>query len=141
MSNKVKRIKDDLEEERNKQLFNLQNTFPGSIVVTIGLLSGHTKEDEFLGVFQEFERVVTNTKEEELKIQDLFEIARACWGNPEIDTDDVVLITDPQNVFSPMVTFLVDGVPMILRRDGIPLGVVAEAIKGNEERAAVEFLF
>lgn len=136
MSSKVKKIRENVEADKKLKLYTLYGTLVGSVIVTLGKLVNKT-EDEMLKDFAYY------SKDEDLfkckNIKEVCEYIKRDYGVPEEYEDNIVLIYDEKNVYTPVVTIMdEDGVVYPLDRDGNAIGVLAHL--GSED-VKVEYIY
>lgn len=124
MSNRVKKIKENVEADKKLKLYTLYGTLVGSVIVTLGKLVNKT-EDEMLEDFAYY------SKDEDLfkckNIKEVCEYIKRDYGVPEEYEDSIVLIYDKNDKFTPIVTIVdEDGTVYPLDRYGTYLGVLAQ---------------
>lgn len=143
MSNTVKRLEKTVKEttallELNEKL-ELETTLAGSIVTTIGILSGKTRKE----IYEDFKdlKETLSTKKCDMSIEDLVEYVYGTYGKcNRVMLADLVLVTDDNGIYTPLVTFIRDQVLMPLSPDGIPLGAIGLAREGRDN-ISVEYIF
>lgn len=124
MSNKISKIRENVKAEENLKKYTLYGSIFGSIIVTVGKLSGKT-EDELISDFARF------SKDEELakskNIKEVCDYIIKDYKMPEEYKKYIVLCYDENNRYTPLVT-LVDeeGYVQPLDRNGTYLGVLAQ---------------
>lgn len=129
MSSKVKKIRESVEADKKLKLYTLYGTLVGSVIVTFGKLVGKT-EEEMLEDFAYY------SKDEELfkckNIKEVCDYIKKEYGVVEDYEDNIVLIYDEKNVYTPVVTIMdEDGIVYPLDRDGTAIGVLAHL--GSED--------
>lgn len=122
MSNQVKKIEKEMKKTENVKKYELYGSVLGSAIATIGKLSGKTEKE----IISEFDK---------LKNDDLFSqsknVLEACnFLLKYFDTDEkyknnIILVYDDKNRFTPMVTLEVDNQILGLDPKGTPFGVLA----------------
>lgn len=122
MSNQVKKIEKEMKKTENVKKYELYGSVLGSAIATIGKLSGKTEKE----IISEFDK---------LKNDDLFSqsknVLEACnFLLKYFDTDEkyknnIILVYDDKNRFTPMVTLEVDNQILGLDPEGTSFGVLA----------------
>lgn len=124
MSNKVSKIRESAESDRKLKEYTLYGSLVGSIIVTIGKLSGKTEND----MISDFARF---SKDEELakskNITEVVDYIIKDFKMPEEYKKYIILCYDENNRYTPIVT-LVDeeGYVQPLDRNGNYLGILAQ---------------
>lgn len=124
MSNRVKSIREAVESDRKLKEYTLYGSLIGSIIVTIGKLSGKNEND----MISDFARF---SKDEELakskNILDVVDYITSDYKMPEEYKKYIVLCYDEKNRYTPIVTVVDDeGYVQPLDRDGNYLGILAQ---------------
>ena len=124
MSNKVSKIRESAESDRKLKEYTLYGSLIGSVIVTIGKLSGKTEND----MISDFARF---SKDEELakskNITEVVDYIIKDFKMPEEYKKYIVLCYDEDNRYTPIVTLIDDdGYVQPLDRDGNYLGVLAQ---------------
>lgn len=122
MSNQVKKIEKEMKKTENVKKYELYGSVLGSAIATIGKLSGKTEKE----IISEFDK---------LKNDDLFSqsknILEACnfllkyFNTDEKYKNNIILVYDDKNRFTPMVTLEVDNQILGLDPEGTSFGVLA----------------
>lgn len=122
MSNQVKKIEKEMKKTENVKKYKLYGSVLGSAIATIGKLSGKTEKE----IISEFDK---------LKNDDLFSQSRnileACdyllkyFDTNEKYKDNIILVYDEKNRFTPIVTLEVDNQILGLDPEGTPFGILA----------------
>ena len=122
MSNKVKKIEKEMKKTENVKKYELYGSVLGSAIATIGKLSGKTEKE----IISEFDK---------LKNDDLFSqsknILESCnyllkyFDTDEKYKDNIILVYDEKNRFTPIVTLEVDNQILGLDPEGTPFGILA----------------
>ena len=124
MSSTLRKIKKNVEAENNLKKYTLYGTLIGSVIVTVGKLSGKT-EDELISDFARF------SKDEKLalcnNIKEVCDYIIADYKMPEVYKNNIVLCYDEKGIYTPIVT-LVDseGIVQPLDRNGTYIGVLSK---------------
>ena len=124
MSNKVSKIRETAEADRKLKEYTLYGSLIGSVIVTIGKLSGKNEND----MISDFARFY---KDEELaKSKNILEVVDyiiSDYKMPEKYKNYIVLCYDEKNRYTPIVTLVDDeGYVQPLDRDGNYLGILAQ---------------
>ncbi len=123
MSNSVKKIRENAKAEENLKKYTLYGSVFGSVIVTVGKLSGK-KEDELISDFARF------SKDENLalckNIKEVCDYIIAEYKMPEDYKKYIVLCYDEEGKYTPIVTVVDDeGYVQPLDRDGAYIGILA----------------
>lgn len=123
MSNQVKKIKENAKAEENLKKYTLYGSVFGSVIVTVGKLSGK-KENELISDFARF------SKDENLalckNIKEVCDYIIADYKMPEEYKKYIVLCYDEEGKYTPIVTIVDDeGYVQPLDRDGAYIGILA----------------
>lgn len=124
MSNRVSKIRETAESDRKLKEYTLYGSLIGSVIVTIGKLSGKNEND----MISDFARF---SKDEELakskNILDVVDYIISDYKMPEEYKKYIVLCYDDENKYTPIVTVVDDeGYVQPLDRDGNYLGILAQ---------------
>ena len=124
MSNKVSKIKNNVENEKRLKEYTLYGSLIGSVIVSIGKLVGKSESD----MISDFARF---SKDEELykcgNIKEVCEYIINDYKMPDDYKKYIVLCYDEENRYTPLVTVVDDeGYVQPLDRDGNYLGVLAK---------------
>lgn len=124
MSSTLRKIKKNVEAENNLKKYTLYGTLIGSVIVTIGKLSGKT-EEELISDFARF------SKDEKLALCN--NIKAVCdyiindYKMPEDYKKYIVLCYDEKGIYTPIVTLVDgDGIVQPLDRNGTYIGVLSK---------------
>lgn len=146
MSSKAKKLEISAEEQRNADIIALYGTLIGTIVATVGVLN-EVEVDDQIKYFKELSKKldkIPNT---------IIGITNYVWN--EIGKTEniplranVVLLTDDENIRSPMVTFVTGNdeigyTVMPLSKNGFAVGLIGLARDQNKERPniGIEWLY
>lgn len=146
MSSKLSKIKEQVEENSHKDELVLYSTLLGTIVATVGVLN-EVEVDDQIKYFKELSKKldkIPNT---------IIGITNYVWN--EIGKTEniplranVVLLTDDENIRSPMVTFVTGNdeigyTVMPLSKNGFAVGLIGLARDQNKERPniGIEWLY
>ena len=100
MSNRVKKIVKEAQENKNQNVYHMCNCTAGSAICTIGKLAGK-KEEEILVSFNTLRKdssVKVNT------IRELCDYLIGYFGMDEKYKENIVLVYDERNIMTPLVT-------------------------------------
>ena len=100
MSNRVKKIIKEAQENKNQNVYHMCNCTAGSAICTIGKLAGK-KEEEVLESFNAIRKdhsVKVNT------IRELCDYLIDYFGMDEKYKENIVLVYDERNIMTPLVT-------------------------------------
>lgn len=100
MSNRVKKIVKEVQENKNQNVYHMCNCTAGSAICTIGKLAGK-KEEEILEAFNALRKdfsVKVNT------IRELCDYLIGYFGMKEEYKENLVLVYDERNIMTPLVT-------------------------------------
>lgn len=123
MSNQTKKIRENAKAEENLKKYTLYGSVFGSVIVTVGKLSGKT-EDELISDFARF------SKDENLalckNIKEVCDYIIADYKMPEEYKKYIVLCYDEEGKYTPIVTVVDDeGYVQPLDRNGTYIGILA----------------
>ena len=124
MSSRVNKIREIAESDRKLKEYTLYGSLIGSVIVTIGKLSGKTEND----MISDFARF---SKDEELaKSKNILEVVDYIISDYKMSEEYkkyIVLCYDEKNRYTPIVTLVDDdGYIQPLDRDGNYLGILAQ---------------
>lgn len=124
MSSRVNKIKENVKAEENLKKYTLYGSMIGSIIVTIGKLSGKT-ENELISDFARF------SKDENLalckNIKEVCDYIIADYKMSEDYKKYIVLCYDEKGIYTPIVTLVDDeGYVQPLDRNGTYIGILAQ---------------
>lgn len=124
MSSRVNKIKENAKAEENLKKYTLYGSMIGSVIVTIGKLSGK-KENELIDDFARF------SKDEKLalcqNIKEVCDYIIADYKMPEDYKKYIVLCYDEKGIYTPIVTLIDDeGYVQPLDRNGTYIGILAQ---------------
>ena len=146
MSSKANRIEKNAKEQHNMDMLALYGTLVGTIVATVGVLNNVEVEDQ-LKYFKKLEShpdMLPNT---------IKELCDFVWNNIGKTENiplraNMVLLTDDENIRSPMVTFVTGNDEtgydvMPLGKNGFAVGLIGLARDQNKERPniGIEWLY
>ena len=135
MSNQVKKIEKEMKKTENVKKYELYGSVLGSAIATIGKLSGKTEKE----IISEFDK---------LKNDDLFSqsknVLEACnfllkyFNTDEKYKNNIILVYDDKNRFTPMVTLEVDNQILGLDPEGTSFGVLAHL---DDDHVFYEYIY
>ena len=140
MSSKAKKISEELVKAKHLELYT---TLPGSIIASIGMLSGVSVEDQlkYFEVLKKWISKLDNDKETVTVIDIFNHVANEIGKLQKEWLSKYILIFDKNNILTPLVTIVDDnGNPLPLTPEGFYYGVMQYAIEGREN-IDYEFLF
>lgn len=140
MSSKSRKISKELVKAKHLELYT---TLPGSIIASIGMLSGVPIEEQ-LKYFEVLKKWISKLDKEKdtVTVIDIFNHVSNEIGKLQKEwRSKYILIFDKNNVLTPLVTIVDDdGNPLPLTPEGFYYGVMQYAIEGREN-IDYEFLF
>lgn len=139
MSSKTKKLSENLVKAKHLKLYT---TLPGSIIASIGMLSGVSIEEQ-LKYFEVLKNWVDKqSKETPISVIDIFNHVANEIGKLQKEwRSKYILVFDKNNILTPLVTIVDDsGNPLPLTPEGFYYGVMQYAIEGREN-IDYEFLF
>lgn len=135
MSSVAKRMEKNVEANKKFRTYALYGTVIGSCIVTIGKLVGKTEED----LIKDFDMFSKNTNPL-WNCKTIEEVCDYLINFYKVDKDkykeNIVLVYDEDNVFTPIVTLKVDGIILPLDPSGMTLGIL-----NHPDVAVVEYVF
>lgn len=140
MSSPVKKIKVNMKEQKKKEEALLYTTPIGTIVSTVGILNGKTEKENL-----NYMKKLIKKQEEKAEFPNtIIDIVNYVWddygkGDHSLRAD-TVLLTDTDNIRSPMVTFINEDQLMPLSPEGLAYGILGCALEGREN-VNIEYLY
>lgn len=140
MSNIVKKIKANMKTQKKKEDALLYTTPIGTIVSTVGILNGKTEKENVA-----YMKKLIKEQEENVKFPNtIIDIVNYVWedygkGNHSLRAD-MVLLTDTDNIRSPMISFINNEQIMPLSPEGLAYGILGCALEGREN-VNIEYLY
>lgn len=122
MSSTAKKLEKSVKRTENVKKYELYGSLLGSCIATIGKLSGKTEKE----VISEFYKLKNDAEFSQSK-----NVLEACdyllkyFDTDEKYKDNIILVYDEKNRFTPMVTLEVDNQILGLDPEGTPFGVLA----------------
>ena len=135
MSSKAKKIANNIEETLAYKKYEMYGSLFGSILVSVGKLSGITEEK----LLEDFEMFKTDDGVSACKnIQEITDYIIHFYGMPDDYRDHLVLVHDKRDIYTPVVTIEEDGYILPLAPEGIHMGILQQV--GNDY-IEVEYIF
>lgn len=138
MSNRVKKIVKEVQENKNQNVYHMCNCTAGSAICTIGKLAGK-KEEEVLESFNALRKdhsVKVNT------IRELCDYLIGYFGMKEEYKDNLVLVYDERNIMTPLVTVEYNtpegNIIYPISSDGNYTGILANL---DKEWVSIEYIY
>ena len=135
MSNKISKIKENVEAGRRLKSYTLYGSLIGSVIVSIGKIVNKT-EDEMIEDFAKL------SKDEELykcnNVKEVCDYVAKYYGLCEEYKKNLVLVYDTRNMYTPVVTLCVDDTVLPLDKNGSYMGVLS---KIGEDYIEVEDIY
>ena len=128
MSSTVKKIEKSVKRTENVKKYELYGSLLGSCIVSIGKLSGKTEKD----LLQKFDILKKDAAFAQSK-----NVIEACdyliryFEMDEKYKDNLILVYDEDNVYTPLVTLEIDGQILALDPNNTPLGILAHLDKDS----------
>jgi len=122
MSNKIKKISENVLARQNYKKYVLYGSLAGSCIVTIGKLA-EKNENELIA---EFDKLKDN--KDFSKCNNIQEVCDWLFSYFKVDEqykNNIVLVYDENERYTPMVTLEVDGTILPLDPNGVSLGVIS----------------
>lgn len=138
MSSKAKKIEEQAKEQRHTEELMLESTLLGTIVLSIGVLN-KVGYEECLKYFKKTTENVASLP------NTIIEIANYVWNDLGKDENkplraNLVLLTDTEEVRSPMVGIVLNGEVVPITPNGISYGIMVLAREGRPNVDA-EYLY
>lgn len=140
MSSKVKKISENLVKAKHLELYT---TLPGSIIASIGMLSGVSIEDQlkYFEVLKSWVNEQANANKNVTVIDIFNHVANEIGKLQKEWRSKYILVFDKNDILTPLVTVIDDdGKILPLTPEGFYYGVMQYAIEGREN-IDYEFLF
>ena len=138
MSNRVKKIVKEAQENKNQNVYHMCNCTAGSAICTIGKLAGK-KEEEVLESFNAIRKdhsVKVNT------IRELCDYLIGYFGMKEEYKENIVLVYDERNIMTPLVTVEYNtpegNILYPISSDGNYTGILANL---DKEWVSIEYIY
>lgn len=140
MSNRIKHMSKKVIKAKHLELYT---TLPGSIIASIGMLSGVSIEDQlkYFEVLKSWVNEQANANKNVTVIDIFNHVANEIGKLQKEWRSKYILVFDKNNILTPLVTIVDDdGNPLPLTPEGFYYGVMQYAIEGREN-IDYEFLF
>ena len=140
MSSKVKKISENLVKAKHLELYT---TLPGSIIASIGMLSGVSIEDQlkYFEVLKSWVNEQANANKNVTVIDIFNHVANEIGKLQKEWRSKYILVFDKNDILTPLVTVIDDdGNILPLTPEGFYYGVMQYAIEGRDN-IDYEFLF
>ena len=135
MSSKAKKIEEQAENYGKMKKYTMYGTVIGSCIVTIGKLAKKTEED-LVKDFDDF----SDNKNPLWKCKTIKEVCDYLIDFYKVDKDkykdNIVLVYDEGNVYTPIVTLEIDDTILPLDPNGMTLGIL-----NHLDAAVVEYVY
>ena len=138
MSNRVKKIVKEAQENKNQNVYHMCNCTAGSAICTIGKLAGK-KEEEILvsfNVLRKDHSIKVNT------IRELHDYLISYFGMKEEYKENIVLVYDERNIMTPLVTVEYNtpegNILYPISSDGNYTGILANL---DKEWVSIEYIY
>ena len=138
MSNRVKKIVKEAQENKNQNVYHMCNCTAGSAICTIGKLAGK-KEEEVLVSFNALRKdhsIKVNT------IRELCDYLIGYFGMKEEYKENLVLVYDERNIMTPLVTVEYNtpegNILYPISSDGNYTGILANL---DKEWVSIEYIY
>ena len=138
MSNRVKKIVKEAQENKNQNVYHMCNCTAGSAICTIGKLAGK-KEEEILvsfNVLRKDHSIKVNT------IRELCDYLIGYFGMKEEYKENIVLVYDERNIMTPLVTVEYNtpegNILYPISSDGNYTGILANL---DKEWVSIEYIY
>lgn len=134
MSNKIKKIRENVEANNKLKTYTLYGTVVGSCIVTIGKLAKKTEEDliKDFDMFSDNTNPLWNCK----TIKEVCDYLIKFYDVLDDYKENIVLVYDEDNVYTPIVTLEVDNNILPLDPSGMTLGIL-----NHLDKAVVEYIY
>lgn len=139
MSNRISKIKENVENHERQVRFDCDNCLIGSVMLSVGKLAGKRDKD----IYHDFENILSKLpKQDEWSIYTLCEWFCKFYRLKYEHKKRLVLVYDKENVLTPLVTIMTDdnetGEPKLwpIASDGTLTGILA-----HSERLGYELIY
>lgn len=134
MSSRIKKIQNNIENTKKVQLYKLYNTVIGSCIITIGKLAQKTEEDlvKDFDMFSDNTNPLWNCK----TIKEVCDYLIKFYDVKDDYKENIVLVYDEDNVYTPIVTLEIDDSILPLDPNGMTLGIL-----NHLDKAVVEYVY
>lgn len=122
MSNKISKIRENAKARQNYKKYVLYGSTAGSCIVSVGKLAGKTENE----LVKEFDKLKNN--EDFSKCNNIQEVCDWLFDYFKADEqykNNIVLVYDEDERYTPLVTLMVDDTILPLDPDGKSLGVIS----------------
>jgi hypothetical protein len=136
MSNRVKKISENAKARQNYKKYVLYGSTAGSCIVTIGKLAGKTENE----LVAEFDKLKNN--DDFSKCNNIQEVCDWLIDYFKVDEqykNNIVLVYDEDERYTPMVTLEVDGTILPLDPAGTSLGILS--MIGVKDNIIYEYVY
>ena len=134
MSSKVKKLEKQAENYYKMKKYTMYGTVIGSAIVTIGKLAQKTEEEllKDFDMFSDNKNPLWNCK----TIKEVCDYLIKFYDVSDDYKENIVLVYDEDNVYTPIVTLEVDGAILPLDPSGMTLGIL-----NHLDKAVVEYIY
>lgn len=136
MSNKAKKLANEIKMNNKLKELALNTTLPGTIVLTAAILSGHTFDEaqEYFNNMEKLKRFLPKTT---------FEMVDKVFNDFNVSKEgraQAIMLFDMNNVRPPMVSYVINDEVMPLHYKGYTYGLINDARKAKDN-VAIEYLY
>ena len=134
MSSKAKRIEEQAESYGKMKKYAMYGTVIGSCIVSIGKLAKKTEEEliKDFDMFSDNKNPLWNCK----TIKEVCDYLIKFYDVLDNYKENIVLVYDEDNVYTPIVTLEIDGTILPLDPNGMTLGIL-----NHLDQAVVEYIY
>ena len=134
MSSKAKKLENQAENYGKMKKYTMYGTVIGSAIVTIGKLAQKTEEEliKDFDMFSDNKNPLWNCK----TIKEVCDYLIKFYDVSDDYKENIVLVYDEDNVYTPIVTLEVDGAILPLDPSGMTLGIL-----NHLDKAVVEYIY
>ena len=142
MSNRASKLQETIKQKKAKEDLELYATLPGSIITSIGILSG-TNRETIRENFVDFKKKFKSLENKDWTVEKLVEYAYNQYGNCSRSLlGNLVLLVDTRGFYTPLVAIIKDDEVMPLDPKGLAFGVIGMARSPeHSELVEVEYVF
>lgn len=132
MSNKITKAQETIKQNKAKEDLQLYATLPGSIVTSIGILSGKNRK-QILENFRDFKQKIKALDSEHTNVEDLTKLAYNLYGEQfeRKLLSNLILCVDTRGFYTPLVSIADDSADYLtvlpLDPKGLAFGVIGMA--------------